>query len=134
MLSSSPTRRFIRHYAEMLLAMLAGMLVFGAPIALLLDIEAPALRLVNMAVTMTVPMVAWMRYRGHAWMPCAEMTAAMVVPTLAVLGLLWTGVTDDLGVLMTIEHATMFPSMLLAMLLRRDEYTGHDHRGAAVTA
>jgi hypothetical protein len=31
-----------------------------------------------------------------------------------------------------IEHVAMLPSMLVAMLLRRDEYTGHAHH--AVTA
>jgi hypothetical protein len=31
---------------------------------------------------------------------------------------------------MGIEHAVMLPSMLVAMLLRRDEYTGHGHRTA----
>jgi hypothetical protein len=34
----------------------------------------------------------------------------------------------DYGVLMTAEHIAMFLGMLVAMLLRRDEYTGHHHR------
>jgi hypothetical protein len=29
--------------------------------------DAPALSLLGMAVVMTVPMVGWMRYRGHGW-------------------------------------------------------------------
>ena len=48
----------------------------------------------------------------------------MFVPTFAVLVLLWGGVVTDAGTLLGIEHAAMAPSMLIAMLLRRDEYTG----------
>lgn len=32
--------------------------------------------LLAMAVTMTVPMVGWMRYRGQGRQACAEMSAA----------------------------------------------------------
>jgi hypothetical protein len=78
-------------------------------------------------VTMTVPMVAWMRYRGHAWPACMDMIAAMVIPTLSVLALLWSGLVGDVGTLLVIEHVAMLPSMLLAMVLRRDEYTGAVH-------
>jgi hypothetical protein len=36
---------------------------------------------------------------------------------------------------MTLEHLVMLPAMLGAMLLRRDEYSGHSHRRQAqVTA
>ena len=35
-----------------------------------------------MAFSMTAPMVAWMRHRGHAWSVCLEMTVAMVAPAL----------------------------------------------------
>ena len=76
---SRSTRTFARHYVEMLIAMFVGMGVLGAPLALLTDIEAPALRLLNMALTMTIGMVAWMRYRGHSWMPAAEMSALMLL-------------------------------------------------------
>ena len=37
----------------------------------------------------------------------------------------------DLGTLLVIEHVVMLPSMLVAMLLRRDEYTGAVHRRGA---
>jgi hypothetical protein len=78
-----------------------------------------------MAVWMTVPMVAWMRHRGHDWRPCVEMAAAMVVPTLAALALHGTGAVDDGHALLMLEHTVMFPAMLVPMLLRLDEYTGH---------
>jgi hypothetical protein len=63
-------RHFIRHYLEMLVAMLLGMAILGLPASMALDAlgmssselhdDAPALMLFGMAVTMTVPMVGWM--------------------------------------------------------------------------
>jgi hypothetical protein len=118
--SHSPVLTFARHYVEMVVAMLLGMLVLGLPLATL--IHAPELELLNMAVTMTVPMVAWMRYRGHGWQPAFEMSAAMFVPTFAAIGLLWAGTVDGEHAAMMIQHTAMFPLMLVAMLLRRSEY------------
>jgi flagellar biosynthetic protein FliP len=63
------------------------------------------------------------------------MAASMILPTLGVLALVWSGAVEDMGDLLVIEHVVMLPSMLVAMLLRRDEYAGHHHHGAhAVTA
>ncbi len=89
--------------------------------------DAPALMLFGMAVTMTVPMVGWMRYRGHGWQPSMEMAASMFIPTFGVIALLWGGLVADVGMLLVIEHVVMLPSMLAAMLLRPDEYTSASH-------
>jgi hypothetical protein len=114
---------FIRHYVEMLIAMFAGMGVLaGGLTAAGVTAQGVELKLVAMAVAMTVPMVAWMRYRGHGWTPSAEMAASMLLPTLAALGLLWLSLLEDDHSLMMIQHIAMFPAMLVAMLLRRDEY------------
>jgi hypothetical protein len=40
-----------------------------------------------MGFGMTVPMVAWMLYRGHAWRSAAEMAAVMIVPAVALVAL-----------------------------------------------
>ena len=120
-----PTGRFVVHYVEMLLAMFAGMLVLWMPLAALARPDATELELTGMAFTMTVPMVAWMRYRGHGWAPAWEMTAAMFLPTFAAIALLWAGLVEDGHAPMMIQHVAMFPAMLVAMLLRRSEYTGH---------
>jgi hypothetical protein len=137
----SPTRHFARHYLEMVIAMLLGMVVLGVPAegalramgssTSALQDDAPAVLLLGMAVTMTVPMAGWMRHRGHGWTPCLEMAASMFLPTFAVIGLMGAGVAGDFGALMTAEHAAMLPSMLVAMLLRRDEYTHGAHVVAA---
>ena len=131
----TPVRNFARHYAEMLVAMFLGMFVLGMALAAPLELagvdvsnwdhDAPALFLLSMAFNMTVPMVAWMRYRGHRWGLTVEMAAAMFVPTFAVIALLWAGAESNVHALMGIQHIAMFPAMLGVMLLRRDEYTGH---------
>ena len=126
-------RHFIRHYAEMVAAMFLGMGVLFAPALVALAAagvssaelrsDAPALLLLGMGVTMTIPMVAWMRYRGHGWAASNEMAASMLIPTAGVIALLGAGLVDDIGALLMVEHVVMLPSMLVAMLLRRDEYS-----------
>jgi hypothetical protein len=133
MLFTTPTRHFIRHYVEMVIAMFVGMAVLGAPAGLVVNYADNAQMIAAMAVTMTVPMAGWMRYRGHAWQPIAEMSAAMLLPASGVLALLGTGAMTDIGALMLIEHGAMFAGMLGAMLLRRDEYSRH-HAHVQVTA
>ena len=121
-------KTFIRHYAEMLIAMFVGMGVLaGIPAAAGFELDAVELALLWMAFTMSVPMVAWMRYRGHGWAPSWEMTASMFIPSFAAIALLWMGVAEERGALMAIQHVGMLPAMLVAMLLRRDEYSGHHH-------
>lgn len=132
---TTKTVHFIRHYVEMVVAMALGMLVLGGGAAALLGAagievgswrtDAPELLLLGMALTMTVPMVAWMRHRGHGWAPAWEMTASMFAPTFAAIALLWAGAVEDSHTLLMIQHIAMFPAMLAVMLLRLDEYTGH---------
>jgi hypothetical protein len=134
--SSSPEtpsiRRFARHYLEMVVAMMLGMVILGLPAVGVLELfgsslgelesAAPAVYLVGMAVTMTVPMVAWMRYRGHGWRPSLEMAGAMFVPAVATVGLLAVGLVTGFDTLLAIEHVAMFPLMLLVMALRWQEF------------
>ena len=125
-------RRFAGHYLEMVIAMFAGMLVLGLPAEGLLQLagssvadlkaSAPAVVLAGMGVVMTVPMVAWMRHRGHGWRPSAEMAGAMAISTIAAIVLLALGISD-FGGAMAIEHVAMFPAMLAVMLARWDEYS-----------
>ena len=134
--SPHPKRNFARHYVEMVVVMVGGMVVLGAPAGWLMGAFgtswsqlSPAMMVLVMAVTMTAPMVAWMRFRGHAWRPTAEMAASMVLPAFAAMALAWTVVTA-VGTLMVVEHGAMLAAMLVAMLLRRDEYMGAHHRPA----
>jgi hypothetical protein len=128
-------RHFLRHYAEMVAVMFLGMFVLMAPTGWLFSAFgtswshlSPAMNTFAMALTMTGPMVAWMRYRGHAWRPTIEMAASMIIPTFAIMGLQWAGVATT-ATLMVPEHIGMLSFMLFAMLLRRDEYSTAVHHG-----
>jgi hypothetical protein len=135
-------RHFTRHYVEMVIVMFAGMAVLGLPAGWAmtamgtswdeLGSDAPAAMFGAMAVTMVVPMVAWMRFRGHGWRANGEMSLSMVLPTLGAIALLSADVAEDVGALLVAEHGVMLLAMLGAMLLRPSEYTGHAH--AQVTA
>ena len=128
------TRHFVRHYVEMVVVMFVGMGVLALPVQWSLSALGTsysalgdAAMLFGMAVTMTAPMVAWMAYRGHSGRANAEMAAAMLLPTFAVIALLWANLAEDVGVLMLAEHVAMLLGMLAAMLLRRAEYTHGAH-------
>ena len=125
---SPATRHFLRHYAEMVVAMFLGMAVLGYPVDWAMDrlgASSDEFMVLGMAITMTVPMVGWMMYRGHGWRANVEMSASMFVPTFAVIGVLAAGLLTDLGVLMIVEHVVMLLAMAGVMLLRPEEYSHH---------
>jgi hypothetical protein len=131
------TRHFVRHYVEMVAAMFLGMFALSKPADWLFSAlgtstssQHPTMMLLSMGITMTIPMVAWMRYRGHGWRPTNEMTASMLIPTFAAMALVETSVMNS-GQVMVLEHVAMLAGMLIAMLLRRDEYSGHGHSAVA---
>lgn len=126
---------FTRHLLEMLIAMFAGMGVLGAALALLGEPSGYGnlfLKYGLMGLSMVVPMVGLMRYRGHPWSDGVEMSAAMLVPMLlpvipVELGADLPGLSE--GSLMMISHVTMIAGMVLLMLYRWDRYAcgAHGH-------
>ena len=133
-------RRFLRHYLDMVVIMFLGMAVLWIPteaaLAAIGGVEdlhddAPALMLLAMAFSMTVPMVAWMRLKHHhGWPASLEMAASMVVPTLAAIAAHAAGA--DFDTVLGAEHVVMLAAMFGVMLLRRDEYSrAHGHASAA---
>ena len=134
-------RRFLRHAVEMTIAMLVGMVVLGMAFRQLHVVlfgtgfdnawhEHTELAVFAMAFNMTLPMVALMRYRGHSWERGGEMAAAMFLPALPLLVLLWLGLISAHWVL-PLQMVLMLPSMLVAMVHRVDEYS-HPHLAKAV--
>ena len=132
--------RFLLHFAEMCIAMEAGMLVFHAlPIGNpLRDFASQVLaphsysavihtdldvHLLGMWIFMTVPMVLWMRIRGHGWRHGADMAGAMLVPTLLCIGLCWLGLDLIFPWLPASSMPAMLVAMLALMLLHRQHYT-----------
>ena len=82
-----------------------------------------------MAFNMTLPMVVWMRHRGHSWERGGEMAAAMFFPAFGLLVLFWLGVFSA-DVVLPLQMALMLPSMILALLYRVDEYARDAHTPA----
>jgi hypothetical protein len=126
--------RFLRHLLEMTLAMMLGMFVYGALVGTIsgfagssfetIRVDQPELFALGMAFSMSVPMVAWMRHRGHTWQSGVEMTAAMFVPALVLIVSYWlNGISA--GSVCPLACAAMIPAMVIAMLYRLGEYTTH---------
>src|SRR5260370_9457634 len=111
------------HFGEMVLAMMAGMLVY-MPVA---GFIPAALQQIGMALFMAAPMIAWMRIRGHGWRHGLEMALAMLVPWAAVEGLVALGAASVLPWLAHASDPAMYLGMLGIMLVRRAHYA---HAGA----
>ena len=121
-------KKFVLHFGEMVAAMVVGMVVLHPVWMFLLDtVGAPGLMAnpytgaLIMATNMTVAMSAWMRFRGHRWLPIVEMGAAMYVPFLVLFIPLFLQLIDK-DALMLWGHLLMLPAMAVAMLLRPREY------------
>ena len=111
---------FGRHLAEMTLAMMLGMGMLAAALAAVgasLSGAPTAVSAAGMGISMTGPMVWWMRLRGQPARHSVEMGASMIVPTAVVIVLYWLEAVPAHGAMM-IEHSVMIPAMLLVMLLR----------------
>ncbi len=122
---------FTRHYLEMVAAMLLGMAtlypVWAVAVGGIADdawIHRADVDAVVMATAMTIPMVLWMRLRGHGPLPILEMSAAMYASFVLLFPFLWWGGLTEVG-MMVAGHVLMPLLMLGAMLVRRDEYAGH---------
>ena len=130
--------RFARHLLEMVVAMMAGMAVLGVALATLGEPPGYANLFVQygfMGVSMSVPMVAWMRYRGHSWRDGGEMTAAMLAPMLALVVPVESGAAGYVPGLSehslpVLSHVAMIGGMVALMVYRRDRYAhgAHGHR------
>lgn len=119
---------FVRHFVEMVVAMILGMAVLGGLVYGLLSLVGlgdadlrPELELFVMVLNMSVGMGLWMRHRGHRWSSILEMSGAMFVPFLALFPLLWLDAIS-VDAMYGWGHVVMFPAMLGVMLRRRNEY------------
>jgi hypothetical protein len=140
-MSHNATLKFLKHYTEMVIVMLLGMLVIGGLLLLIaaglgagpdeLRDDYPGLFLAGMGFSMAAPMAWWMHRRGHSREANGAMATAMIMPTAVTIVLLASGAMTDLHALLMIEHIAMFPLMLVAMLPYRAEFT---HGQAATTA
>jgi flagellar biosynthetic protein FliP len=125
------TLRFLQHFVEMAVAMVLGMVVLQL-VASFLDargidvLSSPQPWLIAMSVCMAVPMVAWMRVRGHSWERGAEMAGAMIVPAVVCIALCAIELISSMTML-GLGHELMWIAMLALMLWRWTDYAHHVH-------
>ena len=119
---------FLRHLTEMLLAMMVGMFAGGAVFVLATGIPADeaiekhSIAWVGaMAFSMTGPMVAWMRHRGHDRAICFEMAVAMVAPAIPLCALRMADMIS--GGVCGAYCVLSLVAMVGLMVSRRDYYT-----------
>jgi hypothetical protein len=121
---------FVRHFLEMVVAMVVGMVVLGPLVNMVLPTSGLFHRAdvgsLVMATNMTIGMSLCMAYRKHTWASIVEMGAAMYIPFVALFIPYWAGLLTG-HALMAAGHVLMLPLMAVAMLRRRDEYTRHHH-------
>ena len=120
---------FWRHFLQMLSVMMVGMFVGGAVLVTIVGAKTwdevttqyGTQALLVMAVGMTVPMTAWMLYRGMGRKNAYEMAAVMVLPVVPLLCLYWFDVIQSAqcGAYCIVSVA----AMLALMLYRRPEYS-----------
>lgn len=119
---------FFRHFIEMVGVMVAGMFV-GAAIFLTIigmgwdeaTVRHPLAALLVIAAGMTIPMAVWMLHRSMGARNTTEMAAAMAVPVVPFLCLVWFGVTKSAWCLPYCIVATV--AMVGVMLHRREQYS-----------
>jgi hypothetical protein len=131
LLDRRPERRvspFWRHFVEMLAVMAAGMIASAAIFLTVVQMDweeatvsHPVASLLVIAAGMSAPMAGWMLYRGMGRRNAFEMAAAMVLPVVPFLLLVWFDVTEtaQCGAYCLIGIA----AMLGLMLYRRREYS-----------
>ncbi len=120
---------FWRHYLQMAAVMGVGMIASGAILMFAsglktwdeVTIQYPTQALMVMAVGMSIPMAAWMLFRGMGRRNSVEMAAAMVLLVIPFLCLVWFGVTKSAWC--GPYCVSTFVAMYALMRYRRDEYS-----------
>lgn len=135
-------RKLIQHYVEMVIAMFGGMMIAGRLSAILLGggagaahttIVAQVIHITAMIISMVIPMVLWMRFRGTAWRHGGEMSVAMVAPAILIyaIALTWLGTFGSMTSIWS--HGAMLLGMAALMFVQHDIYAGYDYALAAAT-
>jgi hypothetical protein len=135
----APTGRFIAHALEMCMAMCLGAVTLnvliwgGAELLGYTDLTRrfAELSALVVALTLSLPMAAWMRFRGHEWRHTLEMSGATVVVGLLLIGGFWLGIVTQSG-LIDWQLRLACPLMFAVMLCRVGLYSqGHAAHHAA---
>jgi deazaflavin-dependent oxidoreductase (nitroreductase family) len=135
-----PVGRFLLHLLEMCMVMCAGaiglsVLFFGTANLMgfsNLPARAPELSVLVIALNLSLPMAAWMRFRGMAWRPTLEMSGSTMVFGLLLVAAYWMDLVAKDG-LVELQTSAACPLMLVVMLLRPRLYSSHHHAARART-
>ena len=123
---------FIWHLLEMCLAMCIG----GIPLIILFFVAAakigypdlldrfPEVTVIVIGLILSLPMTAWMRFRGHEWRPTLEMASTTIVLGIVLVTLGWLGILLRSSLFEWMTRLAC-PVMIIPMLFRLDVYTGH---------
>ena len=119
-------RHSVLHLGEMFLAMMIGMAALDAVFNGILTVagisyadvvdDAPTAVALILMFNMTVPMLLWMRVRGHEASEVSEMGVAMMVVGATTVFLLWLSLIDAAAIC-GVECGLMLPGMVAAMLV-----------------
>lgn len=131
--------RFGIHYLEMCMVMCVGaislnVLFFGAA-ALLgytdLPQRAPVLTVLVIAISLSLPMAAWMRFRRMEWRPTLEMSGSTMVAGLLLIAAYWLDIIAKDSLMGLQTGILACPLMLAVMLFRFPLYsTSHKRHHA----
>jgi hypothetical protein len=91
--------------------------------------QAPQLSTLVLAVALSLPMVPFMRFRGHEWRPTLEMAGATMALGLILILAGWLGAIPASS-LFEWELRLACPAMIVPMLFRLDLYTGRTGHAA----
>jgi|tagenome__1003787_1003787.scaffolds.fasta_scaffold19316996_2 hypothetical protein len=118
------SRRFVVHYLQMLVAMVAGMALL-MPVSMLLGTGAGVeLQALLMATSMSMGMAALMVWHRSPVSSIVEMCLAMYLSFAVLLPAHWLGLLSGEAVII-LGHLVMLPAMAAVMLRRREEYLDH---------
>lgn len=128
------TGRFWKHYAAMVAAMFAGMMLL-MPLAMLLPgaaedaLDTPVGASLVMATTMSIGMTAYMAWSRHSWAPIIAMDGVMYASFIIFFPALGAGWMGGDAVL-TLGHIVMLPAMVVVMVLTHH----HTHQTVGASA
>jgi hypothetical protein len=128
---STQARAFLLHFLELQIAMGLGALMCYLVVHLISVSSSFAtayhpgtfLFAVGDVLFLTMPVVAWMIFRGYGWRQSLEIAVAMTAPVAAIMVLGPLTVYDYLTWLLTAGYPAMCLGMLIYMLYRRDHFT-----------
>lgn len=136
-------RHFWRHFLEMTVVMVIGMFAAASVLMITLNVivdgeitweqalvDYPAHALLAVAIGMSVPMIPWMRHRGHSTGSANEMALVMAVPVIPFVCLALFDVVKGAGcgLYCLIGFVAMLALMILARSVRSKRVVFPDPR------